>query len=84
MQFNQTNNNLGDVNNALSEKGNVVQHTGGHDNRTSNVSNATSEQGGIVQTAGSDNAVNVDQKKDSVWSMLWEKAKSGWKLITGG
>jgi hypothetical protein len=28
MQFNQTNNNLGDVNNAISEKGNVVQTVG--------------------------------------------------------
>jgi hypothetical protein len=28
MQFNQTNNNTGDVNNAISEKGNVVQTTG--------------------------------------------------------
>jgi hypothetical protein len=28
MQFNQTNKNTGDVNNALSEKGNVVQTTG--------------------------------------------------------
>ena len=28
MQFNQTNNNAGDVNNAISEKGNVVQTTG--------------------------------------------------------
>jgi hypothetical protein len=28
MQFNQTNNNAGDVNNAISEKGNVVQAMG--------------------------------------------------------
>jgi hypothetical protein len=28
MQFNQTNNNKGDVNNAISETGNVVQTTG--------------------------------------------------------
>ncbi len=28
MQFNQTNNNAGDVNNAISEKGNVVQTMG--------------------------------------------------------
>jgi len=28
MQFNQTNNNAGDVNNAMSETGNVVQTTG--------------------------------------------------------
>jgi hypothetical protein len=32
MQFNQTNNNTGDVNNAISEKGNVVQTTGTRNN----------------------------------------------------
>jgi hypothetical protein len=36
MQFNQTNNNAGDVNNAISEKGNVVQTTGTR-NRTGDV-----------------------------------------------
>jgi hypothetical protein len=30
MQFNQVNNNKGDVNNAISEKGNVVQSVGNH------------------------------------------------------
>jgi hypothetical protein len=32
MQFNQTNKNAGDVNNAISEKGNVVQTVGDHNN----------------------------------------------------
>jgi hypothetical protein len=84
MQFNQTNNNAGDVNNAISEKGNVVQNTGGHDNSTSTTHNATSEQGNIVQTTGKDNKVEVDHPpKDDFWSTLWGKVKSCWKVITG-
>lgn len=34
MQFNQTNNNAGDVNNAISLKGGVVQNVGGRDHST--------------------------------------------------
>ena len=34
MQFKQTNNNLGDVNNAISETGNAVQSVGDHNKVT--------------------------------------------------
>ena len=83
MQFNQTNQNQGDVNNAISEKGNVVQNSGGHDNTTSNINNATSGRGSIVQTTGSESSSKIDQPKESFWSTCWDKIKACWKLITG-
>ena len=81
MQFNQTNNNLGDVNNAISEKGNVVQTTGG--GTTGDVTAAASEKGNVVQTTGTDNRVQVDHPKENFFSMLWKKLKAGWKWLVG-
>jgi hypothetical protein len=76
MLFKQTNNNLGDVNNAISENGNVVQTTG------SGI-NAISEKGGVVQTTGGANRVQVDHPKEGVWAALWKKAKACWKWLVG-
>jgi hypothetical protein len=81
MQFNQVNNNLGDVNNAISEKGNVVQTTGG--GTTGDVTAAASEKGNVVQTSGSGNRVHVDRPKEGFWGMLWKKIKAGWKRLVG-
>ena len=86
MEFNQTNNNKGDVNNAISEKGNVVQTTGSA--RTGDVTTAASAQGNVVQTSGESNRVQVDHTKESFWSELGKKLGSAWKwfkgLFTGG
>ena len=85
MQFNQTNNNKGDVNNAISEKGNVVQTIGSA--RIGDVT-AASEKGNVVQTSGSSNRVQVDHPKEGFWSEVLKKLKSAWKwimaLFTGG
>ena len=81
MQFNQTNNNAGDVNNAISEKGNVVQTTGTAS--TGDVTSATSEKGNIAQTSGTGNRVQVNHPKESFCRTLWKKVKACWKWITG-
>ncbi len=78
MQFNQVNKNVGDVNNAISERGNVVQTTGG---TTGDVTNAASEKGNVVQATGGGNMTRVDQPKPSFWSMLWGKVKACWKWL---
>jgi hypothetical protein len=86
MQFNQTNNNKGDVNNAISEKGNVVQTTGSAS--TGDVTAAAAEKGNVAQTSGASNRVQVGHPKESFWSELWKKLGSTWKwikaLFTGG
>jgi hypothetical protein len=81
MQFNQTNNNAGDVNNAISKNGNVVQMTGAATAR--DVNGATSEKGNVVQTSGTSNKVQVDQQKENFWSMVWMNVKACWKWLTG-
>ncbi len=81
MQFNQTNNNLGDVNNAISEKGNVVQNTGAA--TTGDVTNAVTESGNVVQTSGTSNRVQVDRPKESFWGTVWKKIKACWKWLAG-
>ena len=80
MEFNQTNNNTGEVNNAISEKGNVVQTTGG---ATGDVNNAATEKGNVVQASGGENKQQVDQPKPSFWSMLWGKVRACWKWLFG-
>ncbi len=82
MNFNQTNNNLGDVNNAISEKGSVVQTTGA--SSTGDVTAAASEKGNVVQTSGERNRVQVDHPKEGFFGMLWKKIKACWKWLTGG
>jgi YbbR domain-containing protein len=86
MQFNQTNNHKGDVNNAISEKGNVVQTTGSAS--TGDVTAAASEKGNVVQTSGANYRVQVDHPKESFWSEAWKKLGAVWKwikaLFTGG
>jgi YbbR domain-containing protein len=87
MEFNQTNNNKGDVNNAISEKGNVVQTTGS--TRTGDVNAAaSSEKGNVVQTSGADNRVQVDHPKVGFWSQALKRLGSLWNwikaLFTGG
>jgi hypothetical protein len=67
MIFNQQNNNLGDVNNAISKKGNVVQTTGG--GTTGDVTAAASEEGNVVQTSGTSSRVQVDHPKESFLSV---------------
>jgi hypothetical protein len=81
MQFKQVNKNLGDVNNAISEKGNVVQTTGA--SSTGDVTSASSEKGNVVQTSGESNRVQVDLPKESFLRTLWKKIKACWKWITG-
>ena len=81
MEFNQTNNNQGDVNNAISEKGNVVQTTGAAS--TGDVTSAASETGNVVQTSGASSRVQVDHPKESVWGALWKKVKACWKWLFG-
>lgn len=54
MQFNQTNNNRGDVNNAITGRGNVVQ------------------------AVGSENKVQVDRPKESLFSKVWALLKKVW------
>ncbi len=81
MQFRQVNKNLGDVNNAISEKGNVVQTTGA--SSTGDVTSAASEKGNIAQTGGEGNRVQVDHPKEGFFGMLWKKNKVCWKWITG-
>jgi hypothetical protein len=77
MHFKQTNNNTGDVNNAISDKGNVVQTVG-------DANNAISEKGTAVQTVGDENKVKVEQpKEDGFWVKAWEKLKGCWKWIFG-
>ena len=70
MQFNHNNNNDGDVNNAISEKGNVVQATG------------PATTGDVVQSSGIGNKVQVDHA-ESYWSGLWEKIIACWKWLVG-
>jgi hypothetical protein len=82
MNFNQTNNNIGDVNNAISEKGNVVQTTGA--SSTGDVTSAATEKGNIAQTSGTGNRVQVDQPKEGFFGLLWKKIKACWKWVSGG
>jgi hypothetical protein len=82
MQFNQVNNNKGDVNNAISEKGNVVQTTGSA--KIGNVTAASSESGNIVQTGGTGNKVQVDKPKEGFWSEAWKKLSKWIKGLFGG
>jgi hypothetical protein len=81
MQFNQVNKNLGDVNNAISENGNVVQTTGA--SSTGDVTSAASQQGNIAQTSGSSNRVKVDHHDEGLLGKIWEKITACWKWITG-
>jgi hypothetical protein len=81
MQFNQVNKNLGDVNNAIAEKGSVVQTTG--DASTGKVTSASSETGNVVQTSGTSNKVQVDRGSKSFWGMLWKKLQACWKWFVG-
>ncbi len=81
MIFNQKNNNLGDVNNALSEKGNVVQTTGG--GTTGDLTAAASEKGNVVQASGTSNRVQVGHPKENFFGTLLKKLKAGWKWLAG-
>lgn len=81
MQFNQVNKNLGDVNNAISEKGSVVQTTG--EASTGDVNSASAVRGNVVQTSGTSNKVNVNRSRENFWEMLWKKVTACWKWITG-
>jgi hypothetical protein len=80
MQFNQTNNNKGDVNNAISEKGNVVQTTGSAS--TGDVMAAASGKGTLTQTDGEANRVQIGQPKETFWSSLWKTLIACWRWIT--
>ncbi len=81
MQFNQTNNNNGDVNNAITEKGNVTQITGG--SSTGDEIHVSAENGNAVVTTGNDNRVQVDKPKDGFWGALWKKIKGLWTGLCG-
>jgi hypothetical protein len=82
MQFNQVNQNRGDVNNTVVQNGNATQ------NVKSSV--AQTEKGTVLQTIGNDNVtagenavsthgdgnkVNVAQPKESFWDTAWKKIK---------
>lgn len=79
MQFNQTNKDVTNVNNAISEKGPVVQNTGSA--RTGDVVAAASEKGSVTQTSGEGNRVQVGPPKESFWSELRKKLGSAWKWL---
>jgi hypothetical protein len=79
MQFNQVNQNNGDVNNAISENGNVAQSVG----NKGEVSNAATTSGAVIQAAGDENKVKVEQEKESFWAQAWKKIKGCFKWITG-
>ena len=74
MRFNQVNKNFGDVNNAISEKGNAVQTTGA--GTTGNVTSATSNKGNVVQLsstvhdADNDAACGLGQTFTLVWTSV--------------
>lgn len=80
MQFNQVNQNEGDVNNAIAANGNVAQSVG---NR-GDVNNASTSSGTIAQTAGDGNQVKVEQPKESFWAQVWKKVAGLWKKVFGG
>ncbi len=80
MQFNQTNKNIGDVNNAISEKGNAVQITGS--NAIGDVSVAASKQGNIGQAVGSDSRLQLAPSRDSFWTTVWKKINAIWKWFS--
>ncbi len=79
MQFNQVNQNKGDVNNAIAENGNVAQSVG----NKGEVNNAATTSGTVAQTAGEENKVKVEQEKESFWAQAWKKVKGLWKGIVG-
>ncbi|MBX3448693.1 MAG: hypothetical protein KF777_03990 [Planctomycetaceae bacterium] len=80
MQFNQVNQNKGDVNNAIAQNGNVVQSVG----NTGEVNNAATTSGAVAQTVGNGNRVKVDQPKESFWAQAWKKVVRIWKKVFGG
>lgn len=82
MQFNQTNNNKGDVNNAFSEKGNVVQANKG--GSVGDVTANSTEGGNMVTTSGAGNRVQVDRPKESTLGLVWKGIKATWKWAFGG
>jgi hypothetical protein len=81
MQFRQVNKNAGDVNNAISEKGNVVQTTGAAS--TGDVTSAASEKGNVVQTSGVGNKAQADHPREVFWGTLLKKVKACWHWLFG-
>ncbi len=79
MQFNQVNQNKGDVNNVIAEKGNVVQSVA----NKGEVNTAASTSGPVVQSLGEENRVNVEQPKENFWAQAMKKLKGFWKLVAG-
>jgi hypothetical protein len=79
MQFNQVNQNNGDVNNAVSGNGPVVQTVG----NSGPMNNAVTGGGQAVQTAGDHGQTKVEQPKESFWKQAWAKLSGLWKMITG-
>lgn len=79
MQFNQVNQNQGDVNNAVTANGNVAQSVG----NKGDVNNAATDSGTVAQTAGDENRVKVEQPKESFWGQAWKKVVGLWKRIFG-
>ena len=59
----------------LNDAGNNIKITGnsGHV--------AISEKGNAVQTEGEKNKINVGEKKDDFWTLLWGKVKACWKWL---
>lgn len=79
MQFNQVNQNQGDVNNAIATNGNVAQSVG----NTGQVNNAATASGTVSQTAGDENRVKGEQPKENFWAQAWKKVVGVWKKIFG-
>ena len=79
MQFNQVNQNKGDVNNAIAENGHVAQSVG----NKGEVNNAATTSGTVAQTAGDENRVRIEQPKESFWAQVWKKIKGLWMGIVG-
>lgn len=78
MQFNQVNQNQGDVNNAIATNGNVAQSVG----NKGEVNNAATT-GTTTQAAGEKNTLKVEQPKEGFWGQAWKKIVGLWKYVIG-
>lgn len=74
MQFNQVNNNKGDVNNAIATNGDAVQSVG---------ENNVTAKGTAVHADGDNTKVKVEQPKDGIWAAVCKKIVGFFRWVFG-
>lgn len=78
MQFNQTNQNKGDVNNIVVDKSTNKTTTTSSSVHNGDANSATAHSGSVAQGIGEGNTVEVKQPEEGLFRKLWGQVVKWW------